>query len=81
MNDIQKRAEIRKRSLRGAVKRPDSDRFIVIESGLSFSFTPAENIGRLEYLRGMAYPELLNGLRLDKSRVKISFRNPDRSVS
>jgi hypothetical protein len=74
MSDINERARLREKQLHAVIKRPDSQDYVVINQGEEIIFSPSENIGRLEYLRAMAYPELLTGLRLDKSVVKISFR-------
>jgi hypothetical protein len=77
MSSIRDRALQRQKYLRTEVKRSGSDEFTVLNEGSGNKFSPADNIGRLEYLRSMAYPELARGLRLDKSRVVISFRNLD----
>ncbi len=67
MTELENRARARERTLRAVIKRSDSADYAVVSRGSVNRFTPAENIGRLEYLRSMAFPELLSGLRMDRS--------------
>ena len=75
MSDLEKRAKARLKSIRAEIKKPGSPDFTPVSAGDLEIFTPSENIGRLEFLRSMAYPELKKGLRIDKETVKISFRS------
>lgn len=74
MSDLHERARLREKQLHTVIKRPDSPDYIVVNQGTMDDFSPSDNVGRLEFLRSMVYPELLTGLRMDKSVVKISFR-------